>query len=40
MKAKNTLEGIRNISDVFSKIDLVTAANTKGSQEINNNNYE
>jgi hypothetical protein len=29
-----------NVGDVSNKIDLVMAANTKGSQEINNNNYE
>jgi hypothetical protein len=41
MKAKNASEGIEeNISDVSNKIDLVTAANTKESQEINNNNFE
>jgi hypothetical protein len=41
MKAANALEGIEgNIGDVTNKIDLVMAANTKGSQEINNNNYE
>jgi hypothetical protein len=40
MKAKNALDGIEgNIGDVSNKIDLVMAANTKGSQEINNNNY-
>ncbi len=41
MKAENALEGIQeNVGDVSNKIDLVMAANTKGSQEINNNNYE
>ncbi len=41
MKAENVLEGIEgNIGDVSNKIDLVMAAYTKGSQEINNNNYE
>ena len=41
MKAKNALEGIEgNIGDVSNKIDLVVAANTKESQENNNNNYE
>jgi hypothetical protein len=41
MKAENALEGIEgNVGDVPNKIDLVMAANTKGSQEINNNNYE
>jgi hypothetical protein len=41
MKAKNALEGIKgNVGDVSTKIDLVMAANTKDSQEINNNNYE
>ncbi len=41
MKAENALEGIEgNIGDVSNKIELVMAANTKGSQEINNNNYE
>ncbi len=41
MKAKNALEGIEgNVDDVSNKIDLVMAANTKWSQEINNNNYE
>jgi hypothetical protein len=41
MKAENAIEGIEgNISDVSNKIDLVMAANTTGSQEIHNNNYE
>ncbi len=41
MKAENALEGIEgNISDVSNKIDLVMAANAKGPQENNNNNYE
>jgi hypothetical protein len=41
MKAENVLEGIEgNVGDVSNTIDLVMAANTKGSQEINNNNYE
>jgi hypothetical protein len=41
MKAKNALEGIEgNVGDVSNKIDLVMAANAKGSQEIINNNYE
>jgi hypothetical protein len=41
LKAENALEGIEgNIGDVSNKIELVMAANTKGSQEINNNNYE
>jgi hypothetical protein len=41
MKAENVLEGKEgNIGDVSNKIDLVMAANTKGSQDINNNNYE
>jgi hypothetical protein len=41
MKAENALEGIEgNISDVSKKIDWVMAANTKGSQKNNNNNYE
>ena len=41
MKAANALEGIdRNVGDVSINIDLVMAANTKGSQEISNNNYE
>jgi hypothetical protein len=41
MKAENLLEGIEgNIGDVSKKIDLVMAANTKGSQGTNNNNYE
>jgi hypothetical protein len=40
MKAENPLEGIEgNIGDVSKKIDLVMAANTKGSPETNNNNY-
>jgi hypothetical protein len=41
MKAENVLEGIEgNIGNVSNKIDLVMAANTKRSQEINNNDYE
>jgi hypothetical protein len=41
MKAKNALEGIEgNVGEVCNKIDLVMATNTKGSQEININNYE
>jgi hypothetical protein len=41
MKDKNVLEGKEgNVGDVFNKIDLVMAANTRSSQEINNNNYE
>jgi hypothetical protein len=41
MKAKNALQGIEiNVGDVSNKIDLVMGANTKGSQEINKNNYE
>ena len=41
MKAENALEGIEGYDgDVSNKIDLVMAANTKGSPEINNNNYE
>jgi len=41
MKAEHVSEGIEgNVSDVSNKIDMVMAANTKGSQEINNNNYE
>ncbi len=41
MKTKNALEGIEgNIGEVSNKIDLVMAANTKESQENNNNNYE
>ena len=41
MKVENVLEGIEgNVGDVSNQIDLVMAANTKGSQEINNNNYE
>ncbi len=39
--AANALEGIEgNIGDVSNKIDLVMAANTKGFQEIHNNNYQ
>jgi hypothetical protein len=41
MTAENVLDGIEgNVGDVCNKIDLVMAANTKGSQEINNSNYE
>ncbi len=41
MKAKNALEGIEgNVGDVSNNFDLVMAANAKGSQEINNDNYE
>ncbi len=41
MNTKNVLEGIEgNVGDVNNKIDLVVAANTKESQENNNNNYE
>jgi hypothetical protein len=41
MQLENALEGIEgNLVDISTKIDLVMAANTKGSQEINNNNYE
>jgi hypothetical protein len=41
MKAKKALEDIEgNVGDVYNKIDLVMAANTKESQEINNNKYE
>ncbi len=41
MKAENVLEGIEgNIGDVSNKIGLMITANTKGSQEISNNNYE
>jgi hypothetical protein len=41
MKVENAFEGTEgNVGDVSNKIDLVIAANTKGSQEINNNNYE
>jgi hypothetical protein len=41
MKSKNVLEDIkRNVGEMSNKIDLVMAANTIGSQEINNNNYE
>jgi hypothetical protein len=41
MKAENALEGTEgDVGDVSNKIDLVMVANTKGSQDINNNNYE
>jgi hypothetical protein len=41
MNAANGLEGIAgDVGDVSNKIDLLMAANTKGSQEINNNNHE
>ncbi len=41
MNAANALEGIEgNVGDVFNKIDLVMAANTKRSQEFNSNNYK
>jgi hypothetical protein len=41
MKAKNALEGTEgNVGDVSNNLDLVMAANTKESQENNNNNYE
>ncbi len=41
MKAKKLLEGIEgNVGDVSSNTDMVVAANTKESQEHNNNNYE
>jgi hypothetical protein len=41
MKTENALEGIEgNVGDVSNIVDLVMTANTKGSQEINNNNYE
>jgi hypothetical protein len=41
MNAAEGLEGIEwNVSDISNKIDLVMAADTKESPEINNNNYE
>jgi hypothetical protein len=41
MKAENALKGVEgNVGDVSTKIDLAMAASTKGSQEVNNNNYE
>ncbi len=42
MKAEYALEGIEegNVHDVSNKNDLAMASNNKGSQEINNNNYE
>jgi hypothetical protein len=41
MNAANALEGIEgNIGDVSNNFDLVMAANTKGSKESNNNNYD
>jgi hypothetical protein len=41
MKAKNVVEDIEgSVGGASNKIDLVMAANTKESQEINNNNYE
>jgi hypothetical protein len=41
MKGGNVLEGIEgNIGDIYNKINVVMAANTKGSPEIDNNNYE
>jgi hypothetical protein len=41
MRAENALEGIEgSVGDVSNRIDLVMAANSKGFQETNNNNYE
>ncbi len=41
MNASEALEGREgNVGDVSNKINLVMAANTKESKEINNNNYE
>jgi hypothetical protein len=41
MKTENALESIEGkVGVLFNKIDLVMTANTKGSQEINDNNYE
>jgi hypothetical protein len=41
MNASEALEGREaNVGDVSNKIDLVMAADTKESKEINNNNYE